>query len=176
MPKRVAWQARLPHRVQGAWRDWISEPGSLTRRCQQVAANFQVRLLAYRRQAHGTTGHPYRWCREVCLTCNGTPVIFAQTTQLTVQGGRLSCWLRGLGNRSLGSLLFSHPGFRRTPIEYLRLRPTDRLFQQAVRQLDSSFPVPHELWARRSTHALGQEAVTVVEVFLPGLAAFFHEF
>ncbi len=167
------WQPDLPHSVQGAWREWICEPGSLTRRCQRVATNFQVNVLSYRRIPLLEPVRMQGWCREVSLMCDGAPVIFAQTTLLTAQGGRLSRWLRGLGNRSLGSLLFTHPGFRRAPIEYAKLRPIDGLYQQALRQIPAGEKEPQVLWARRSTHSFAGQALVVVEVFLPGLAAFF---
>jgi chorismate-pyruvate lyase len=51
--------------------------------------------------------------REVVLECDGVPVIFAHTTLSTAANGRLTRWMAALGSRSLGSLLFTYPGFRR---------------------------------------------------------------
>jgi chorismate--pyruvate lyase len=79
--------------------------------------------------------------------------------------GLLSHWLAGLGVRSLGSLLFAHPGFVRGEIEYLRLDSRHPLFQRVAR-----IALPEEtLWARRSLHQLGKQAVLVTEVFLPAI-------
>jgi chorismate--pyruvate lyase len=103
--------------------------------------------------------------REVVLECDGRPVIFAHTTLATVAPGRLSRWMAGLGNRSLGSLLFSYPGFRRGTIEFLRLDARHPLYRRAA----ALGPVGASLWARRSLHRLGWQQVLVTEVFLPAI-------
>jgi len=71
----------------------------------------------------------------------------------------------GLGNRSLGSLLFAYPGFRREAIEYLRLDRRHPLYQRAASVAD----VGDYLWARRSLHRLEAQHVLVTEVFLPAI-------
>ena len=105
------------------------------------------------------------WVREVLLECDGRPVIFAHTTLSTAANGRLSRWMSGLGNRSLGSLLFAYPGFRREAIEYLRLDRRHPLYQRAAAVAD----VGDYLWARRSLHRLDIQRVLVTEVFLPAI-------
>jgi chorismate--pyruvate lyase len=70
-----------------------------------------------------------------------------------------------LGNRSLGSLLFAYPGFRREAIEYLRLDRRHPLYQRAAAVAE----VGDTLWARRSLHRLGAQHVLVTEVFLPAI-------
>ena len=104
--------------------------------------------------------------REVVLECDGRPVIFAHTTLATTANGRMSRWMAGLGSRSLGSLLFSYPGFRRGAIEFLRLDARHPLYRRAA----ALGPVATTLWARRSRHRLGNQAVLVTEVFLPAVA------
>lgn len=104
--------------------------------------------------------------REVALECDGVPVIFAHTTLCTAAGGRLKRWLARLGARSLGSLLFSHPGFKRGRLEFLRLDARDSLYRRA---LGGKSDIAY-LWARRSRHAFGDESVLVTEVFLPEIA------
>ena len=110
----------------------------------------------------------HRWCRvrDVLLECDGIPVIFAHTTLSTASRGRLTRWLARLGSRSLGSLLFSHPGFRRGAIEFCHLDAQHPLSRRvAALGFDTSL-----LWARRSRHTLGHQSVLVTEVFLPGIA------
>jgi chorismate--pyruvate lyase len=104
--------------------------------------------------------------REVVLECDGQPVIFAHTTLSTATRGRLARWMDRLGNRSLGSLLFAYPGFRREAIEYLRLDRRHPLYRRAAAVAD----VGETLWARRSLHRLGLQRVLVTEVFLPAIA------
>jgi chorismate--pyruvate lyase len=164
-----AWRSRFAGGgPQRALRSWLTEPGSLTARCQRHAAVFRVRLL---RQAKGRPLADEEGprglvrVREVVLECDGVPVIFAHTTLSTATGGRLTRWLARLGNRSLGSLLFAYPGFRRGAIEFRRLDCRHPLYHRAA----ALGPVGTELWARRSRHRLGRQEVLVTEVFLPAI-------
>lgn len=147
-------------------RDWLVEPGSLTRRCCRACLDFRVRLLDYGDgRALDCHASPVRVrIREVVLECDGRPVIFAHTS-LTGGRGRLGRWLARLGERSLGSLLFSCPGFRRGPIEFRRIDARHPLYRRAARL----GAVGKTLWARRSWHRLGGQRVLVVEVFLPAI-------
>lgn len=137
--KRSKWRARLSGSPNDPLlRSWLTEPGSLTARCQRGCTRFRVRLLRYGKgraladEAAGSTiGRQPAWVREVVLECDGQPVIFAHTTLSTATRGRLGRWMDRLGNRSLGSLLFAFPGFRRKAIEYLRLDRRHPLYQRA---------------------------------------------
>ncbi len=152
-----------------ALRSWLTEPGSLTARCQRACRDFRVRLLGYGKdlpQADEMARRRLARVREVILECDGVPVIFAHTVLSTATRGRLTRWLARLGNRSLGSLLFSYPGFRRGAIEYRRLDARHPLYQRAA-ALGAAGPC---LWARRSLHRLGAQQVLVTEVFLPAIA------
>ena len=171
--KRSQWRACLPGSLRDPLlRSWLSEPGSLTARCQGACSRFRVRLLRYDRgraladESAGTVGgRQPAWVRVVVLECDGCPVIFAHTTLSTATRGRLSRWMEGLGDRSLGSLLFAHPGFRRERIEYLRLDHRHPLYRRAaaVAEVDGG------LWARRSLHRFSAQRVLVTEVFLPAI-------
>ena len=171
--KRSAWRTRLSGSLQDPLlRSWLTEPGSLTARCQRASNSFRVRLLHYGKgraladEAAGSEqGRQPAWVREVLLECDGQPVIFAHTTLSTATRGRLSRWMSGLGTRSLGSLLFAYPGFRRQAIEYLRLDRRHPLYRRVAAVAD----VGDYLWARRSLHRLGAECVLVTEVFLPAI-------
>lgn len=166
---RSHWRACLPGSLRDPLlRSWLSEPGSLTARCQRACVRFRVRLLRYgkgRPLADEAAGSAPAWVREVVLECDGRPVIFAHTTLSTATRGRLSRWMSGLGDRSLGSLLFAYPGFRRERIEYLRLDRRHPLYQRAAAVAE----VGEHLWARRSLHRLAAQRVLVTEVFLPAI-------
>ena len=172
--KRSHWQSRLPGSLADpALRSWLCEQGSLTARCQRASRHFRVRLLGYGKgrpladeSAGGDVGRGLAWVREVVLECDGQAVIFAHTTLSTATNGRLTRWLAGLGSRSLGSLLFSHAGFRRDSIEFLRLDAGHPLYQRAA-VLGTAGKY---LWARRSLHRLGRQRVLVTEVFLPAIS------
>ena len=163
------WHARLlGFRQDGALRSWLTEPDSLTARCQRACRHFRVRVLKSAKDEPLADELPHRrqaWVREVVLECDGVPVIFAHTTLSTAANGRLTRWLSRLGSRSLGSLLFTYPGFRRGVIEYRRLDRRHPLFRRAVALGKSA----DYLWARRSMHRLGAPQVLVTEVFLPAI-------
>ena len=72
--------------------------------------------------------------------------------------------MRGLGNRSLGSLLFRHPLVQRQSLHYKALRYHHPLYQSAAAVLNNP---PHSLWARRSLFYLHNAPLLVTEVFLP---------
>lgn len=163
------WRSALPRRPDNrALRTWLTERGSLTARLQASCRHFRVRLVA-----HGLAtaldddpGATRRVpVREVVLECGGEAVIFAHTIMSTATRGPLSLWLARLGNRSLGSLLFAHPGFRRGVIEYRQLDRRHPLYRRAACFAN----VPPLLWARRSRHRLGTQEVVVTEVFLPAI-------
>ena len=177
---RFVWRTRLLGRgISPVLRSWLTEPGSLTARCQALCSRFNVQLLNYgfSRPLLGEPGARQGGkVREVLLCCDGIPVIFAHTA-LSIASlrkcpegeisprGLLSRWLEGLGVRSLGSLLFAHPGFVRGEIEYLRLDSRHPLFQRVAQLV-----LPETtLWARRSRHKLGKQAVLVTEIFLPAI-------
>jgi chorismate--pyruvate lyase len=172
-----SWRSRLfPAPRDPRLVSWLTEPGSLTARCEGACGRFRVRVLAQGRarplaDESGRFGLPPRqakaWVREVVLECDGVPVIYAHTVLSPVPRGRMSRWLAGLGSRSLGSLLFSHPGFSRGPIEFRRLDRRHPLFRQAERVAAGRSAA--QLWARRSAHTLGGQTVLVTEVFLPPL-------
>ena len=163
------WQPLFAGRVENrVLRGWLTEPGSLTARCQAASRDFRVRLLRYgkaRPLADESPGQRNAWVREVILECDGVPVIFAHTTLSTATNGRLTRWLSRLGSRSHGSLLFSWPGFQRGAIEYCRLDARHPLFRRAAAHGEHA----KYLWARRSRHRLGGQQVLVTEVFLPAI-------
>lgn len=171
---RNPWRARLAGGpLDAVLASWLCEPGSLTARCLRNCKHFRVDLLRYDKgRALADEGLPQgqsrspAWIREVALVCDGVPVIFAHTTLSTARRGRLGRWLSGLGSSSLGSLLFTHPGFRRGAIEFLRLDQRHPLFRRAAALGETG----DCLWARRSLHSLGAQQVLVTEVFLPAIA------
>lgn len=165
---RGEWSARRVAQCRNRQlQAWLSERGSLTARCEQACLQFRVRLLSFRRETGLSGERGRRWVREVLLECDQIPVIFAHTELVALPRGRLLRWLAGLGSRSLGSLLFSFPGFVRGRIEYCRLDARHPLFRRALQA--AGLPPCDELWARRSLHCLGGQSVQVTEVFLPSI-------
>lgn len=164
------WCDRPPRTgVSPRLRAWLTVPDSLTRRLQAAGTTFRVRLVGGGKApalAGGWSGRRVP-VREVLLEVDGKPVIFARSELSTVKGSRLARWLAGLGARSLGSLLFTHPGFVRAPLEYRRLDARHPLWRRAARVVPLNGPV----WARRSRHVFGGQSVLVTELYLSGIKA-----
>ena len=160
-----AWQA-------GAWRHWLTDRGSLTRRLQQACPAFRVSRL---KQSLGRPNldecdslglFPGRLAmlREVLLLNQETPLVYAHS--VIPLAGLAGPWagLAGLGNRPLGAALFTNPRIQRQALEYQHLDRRHSLYRAATRHL--AHP-PRTLWARRSLFALQNQPILVTEVFLP---------
>jgi chorismate--pyruvate lyase len=162
------WRLQPAGRVAPRLYPWLTEPDSLTARCQRHCREFCIRPLCEARLAPLAEARPRRRLpvREVLLVCDGEPVVFAHSALSTSRAGCLGRWFAGLGNRSLGSFLFAHPQFRRDTLEYCRLPPGHPLHRRLCALSGHPWPA---LWARRSRHHLGNASVLVCEVFLPAV-------
>ncbi|UTW10847.1 chorismate--pyruvate lyase family protein [Marinobacterium rhizophilum] len=159
------WRAfRRPSRQAAPqpWRHWLQDKGSLTQRLIKAShGQFGVRLLRLRyarptRSEARTLGLPPRrlaLIREVELLGQGEPWVYARSVFPvgTLSGPQRQ--LKGVGSRSLGSLLFSDPTMQREPLQIGQLR----------------LPGTAPLWARRSVFRLAGKPLLVCEVFLPPL-------
>lgn len=151
---------------------WLRDEGSLTRRIQQCCKLFTVRPLhsGLARVAYdeatllGIPYDRYAFSREVFLYADRRPVVFAHST--CAHADLHGAWraMRGLGNRSLGTLLFTHPLVIRQPLRYKALHFNHPLYQSAAAVLGDA---PDRLWARRSLFYLHGAPLLVTEVFLP---------
>jgi len=160
-----AWQA-------GAWRHWLTDRGSLTRRLQQSCPDFRVIRLQQamgrpNRDECGTLGlFPGRQAmiREVLLLNADAPLIFAHS--VIPLSGLIGPWagLTSLGNRPLGAALFTNPRIQRLALQYQHLDRRHSLYRAAARHLNAP---PRTVWARRSLFALQNHSILVTEVFLP---------
>lgn len=160
-----AWSA-------GAWRHWLTDRGSLTRRLQRLCPRFRVERLRQAMAVPNTDEHaalgllPGRLAviREVLLKNADTPLVFAHS--VIPLSGLSGPWaaLAGLGNRPLGAALFSNPRVGRQGLEYKRVDRRHSLYRNAARHL--AMP-PRTLWARRSVFSLDGQPILVTEVFLP---------
>ena len=150
---------------------WLQEPALLTERLRAccggqpgllVVAEYEAPMSAAdaaRLQAAGSTA----FVREIELTCDDRPWIFAQTLipRATLARHR---WLSTLGEAALGERLASIPGIVRGPLEFARLGTPSALYRRALcRRADP----PSALWARRSWFAIDGDRLMVQEVFLP---------
>lgn len=161
-----------------ALRDWLCEPASLTARLKRRGMFRLVLLSQLRRPANadecaalGIAPRAPCWVREVVLHCDGEPLIFAHTALPTEPRGIVGRWFARLGTRSLGSLLFAHPGFARGDLAFARLDARHPLHARAVAALGRPEAPAGTFRARRCVHRFSGQRVLVTEVFSPALAA-----
>lgn len=175
MSKQFCWRNRPPALgLHPHLQSWLCEPASLTARLQRCG-RFRLKLLRQRlhvanRDEEAVLGLSPRtrcWVREVLLHCNDVPVVFAHTVLATEPRGVLNRWFAGLGGRSLGSLLFAHPGFERGQLAFARIDSRHPLHARAAVALGVS---PPHFFARRCAHGFGKQRVLVTEVFAPAIA------
>lgn len=151
---------------------WLTEPGLLTERVRsRCSGQSGLRVVEERHDvlapadaaALGVTDLS-AFFREIELTCDDTPVVFAQTL---VPDATLAAepWLALLGKDALGPRLASMGGAIRDPLEFARLTPSDLLFERATHGLTGPTTF---LWARRARYRLATHCLIVQEVFLPG--------
>ncbi|MFA7399613.1 MAG: chorismate lyase [Sideroxydans sp.] len=151
---------------------WLHDHGSLTQRIQQRCDRFSVQpvrsslaRIAYDEATLlGIAPHHFAYSREVFLLADGIPVVFAHSTCASEHLRGAWKAMSGLGNRSLGSLLFTHPLVIRQPLRFQPLRSHHPLYRSAAQNLEGASDT---LWARRSLFTLHGAPLLVTEVFLP---------
>ncbi len=162
------WQQYSAAVLPAEQRRWLLDNSSLTARLEGLnAGQFSVRRLSQRwqvprpseRQLLKAPERQVGLVREVVLELDETPVVFARSVFPHASLTGPLRHLRSLQNRSLGSILFQHPGLRRSQFE-LALLPAGSSYLPAA--LQQHQPV----WARRSRFEIDYQAVMVSEVFL----------
>jgi len=156
---------RRPNSLQAPhlWRQWLCDRGSLTEHLISASENqFRVAVqqqgwfLPSRSEAKilGINQRQVALIREVNLLGGDQPLVYARTVipadTLTGEQKQLAM----LGNRSLGTLLFSDKSMRRGKFQISKLK----------------LPSGESVWARRSIFYLSGKPLLVCEVFLPKLA------
>ncbi|WP_299182407.1 chorismate lyase [uncultured Neptuniibacter sp.] len=144
------------------WRSWLTDKGSLTQRLKLLSHNnFRVEVVRQgwmrptrsEAKALNMDHRQFALIREVQLIGNDQPWVYARSIipAQTLTGNRRQ--LKMLGNRSLGTLLFTDPTMRRGPLQISSLKLLDQ----------------RRVWARRSIFYLAGQPLLVSEVFLPEL-------
>ena len=170
--KLLRWSGTLEDfRPPAAAVAWLTESGLLTERLRTccdgrpgltVVSEREVPLAAAESALLQAPGNA-AFVREIELTCDGRPWVFAQSLIPLATLARHG-WLSTLGDAALGERLAAVPGLKRGPLEFARLTPGVALFHRALR---GTVDPPAELWARRSWFAIDGARLLVQEVFLP---------
>lgn len=153
-----------------ACRPWLLDDSSLTRRLIELdRGSFRVQRrfqgwhtpLPSESALLGVPRRQRALVREVVLTLANRAVVFARSVfPVSSLAGDLG-HLRYLHNRSLGAILFQHPGMRRSPFELARMAGDSDYLPPDLHQ-----DVP--AWGRRSRFVIGERSLMVSEVFLQG--------
>lgn len=154
--------------LPAASRTWLLDDGSLTLRLielnlgefrvQRLHQGWQLPLLSECKLL-GVSPRQRALVREVGLILANQTVVFARSVfPIASLTGDLA-HLRYLHNKSLGAILFKHPGMRRSPFEIARIRE-DSDYIPATLQQDTP------AWGRRSRFVIGGRSLMVSEVFL----------
>jgi len=169
----TSW-CRFPS-AAAAYRPWLRDRGSLTRRIERRCPALSVKVVFQGlRRANRDERLLFRLrggrrkvlVREVYLYCRRTPVVFAHSV-IDARNLR-GVWRRlaGLGSSPLGAALFADPRIERYPLRQKKLGRHHELYRRAAAVLSRK---PPTLWARRSLFALRGSPLLVTEVFLPGI-------
>lgn len=151
-------------------RVWLTDNGSLTERLmafgsgqfrvQRLYQGWHVPLPSERRLLD-LPPRQLALVREVALLLSDEAVVFARSIFpiASLVGGLAH--LRRLQNKSLGTILFRHPGMHRHPFELARMAGDSDYLPHNLRQ-----GVP--AWGRRSRFEIAGKKLMVSEVFLQG--------
>lgn len=156
---------------------WLTHRDSLTARLIACSQHFRVQRL---RQARaicladeyavlGLARQQKVVEREVLLRCDDVAVVYAHTVMPLTATATQWPLFASLGEKSLGSTLFSDPLVQRGALHFARLRPSHPLMTRirhagAMSQEDEKFSC---LFARRSIFMRKGARLLVTEVFLP---------
>lgn len=144
------------------WRKWLLDTGSLTQRLIAASqGDFRVEVVRQgwcrptrsEAKALNIPSRQLAMIREVQLIGKGQAWVYARTVipASTLTGKQRE--LNFIGNRSLGSILFSDPTMKRGPLQISKLK----------------LITGESVWARRSLFHLSDKPLLVAEVFLPQL-------
>lgn len=186
MSGAVVWTRHCPPSWPEWARNWASTRGSLTQRLVGLKQGFKVEPVVQGKVLiKPGPGMPPQ-CEQanmmrqrlVRLHVNNTPVVLAQT--LVKMDGPVNDWhfWRGLGTRSLGSVLFSDPQVKRGKLYFARLPLQQAWVQQllspALREEMNKTGAGRVWYARcaRFSRQPDRTPLWVMEVFLPQLEYF----
>jgi len=147
---------------------WLTDDGSLTGRLidlgrgefrvKRLYQGWQVPLPSEKRLL-ALPSRQLALVREVALQLDQQTVVFARSVfPVSSLTGSLA-HLRRLQNKSLGAILFRHPGMRRCPFELAHMAGDSDYLPSALHQDEPA-------WGRRSRFEIQGKQLLVSEVFL----------
>ena len=145
-----------------ALRSWLRTPGLLTQRIREAAGPaYRMTLVTTRDDGPGG------YLREIEMGRGDVVWMFARTTvpQATLD---LHPWLATIGTGTLGEALQAHGRIRRSEFDFARLYDDVPVVERALQRAGLA---RQPLWVRRSTFEIGDQPLTLQEVFLPQIGS-----
>lgn len=160
---------QLPYKVA----EWVAEFGSLTQKLSNYVDSVRLDLLKEgveratdsESDKLGIDHQELSQIREVILFGPSVPWIYARTIMPATKGQLIV----ELGQKPLGSILFTSSELRRVSLELVQLTQGHRLYDAALQQTNLEIS-PDYLWARRSMWVSDTDSaqkLLLLEVFLP---------
>lgn len=174
-PAPARWHDHVNHvSAPAALRHWLTDRGSLTAKLIAHSHQFRVQRISQRNALcwaddYTAIGLPRRakvHAREVLLRCDETATVYAHTVMPLDADASQWPLFRTLGNRSLGSTLFSDPRVVRGPMQFARCHPGHPAVQRAHALTGIAL---QPLLARRSLFYRCGGIMLVTELFLPNV-------
>ncbi len=146
----------VPHKL----RPWLEAIGSITEMARKISSNVTLKL--YDNRWMGCT--PDVFFRRIVMCIDGMPWWYA-TTHIPKQTYQMRHEaFTSLGDRYLGSLLFSDKGIHRSSLSYhFELGDSESYLEARDFMTREALGV----WVRRQTFLISEEPLYLKEVFLP---------
>lgn len=167
------WQRPEVTDLPAAAESWLLAEGSLTQKLKQHSQQFSVQVIGQQpalvfdsefdlfRRHHKRV--PFdAIVREVILSCDDTPWVFARSIFPLSAVNHKNLNLSNIGSQSLGQSLFDQTDLLRSPFEVTKLD-----ISNPIAKLNNRLHAKnHPLWGRRSLFQTSGQQVLVSEIFL----------
>lgn len=175
--QRLVWHDHINHvNPPAAYAPWLTHRASLTARLVAHSQRFRVQRLHQgvalclpdEARVIGLPRAQKVVARDVILRCDEQAVVYAHTVMPLSANATQWPLFASLGEKSLGSTLFSDPLVQRGTLRFACLSLTHPLMQRVARcGLLQEFANTQHLYARRSIFRRKGACLLVTEVFLP---------
>ena len=154
--------------------NWLLANGSLTEKLKTCCNDFEVIVLGETeiQPLEGEFDDQQRvWVREVLLSLDGTPWVFARTLIPMPLLAQTAVDFQGLGTNPLGQLLYSHHEFIPGRIEVGESQ-IDGSIANLAKQIEQP---TSSVWGRRRFFTYKNNEMIVCEFFLPAAITFISQ-
>ena len=175
--QRLVWHDHINHiNAPAGYAPWLTHRASLTARLVAHSQRFRVQRLHQgvalclpdEARVIGLPRAQKVVARDVILRCDEQAVVYAHTVMPLSANATQWPLFASLGEKSLGSTLFSDPLVQRGRLRFARLPLTHPLMQRVAQcGLLQEFANTQHLYARRSIFRRKGACLLVTEVFLP---------